>query len=139
MYGNVFVRRTGRETLDEFAAAVFALLGVTRIEKRSSSNYLDETYYVGTALAIDLTVALADDERFQDYEFWLSLKRNGPRGEDDSYLDQCGDVIARVLAMSDYEVCRALNWERPGSKRARYLKRVRTGEATVVETCIEEL
>jgi hypothetical protein len=139
MYGNLFVRRTGHESLREFAAAVYQLLGVTKVSERNSSNYSGETYFVGTALAMDLTVALADEDGFEDYAFWISLKRNGPRVQDDSYLDRCGDVIARVLAMNGYEVCGALSWGASGTRRVKYVRQPRAGEADAIEACVEDM
>src|SRR5688572_21379028 len=127
MYGNLFVRRRGEKTLDEFAGTVYECLGVTKVEKRTSSNYLDDTYFVGTALAINLGIALSDEAGYEEYDFWLWLERAGPSGGDDAYLEQCGDAIARVLAAHGYDVSRSPDWASGGRQRMRYVKETING------------
>jgi hypothetical protein len=141
MYGNVFVRRKSDEGLEAFAGTVFDIVGITRGKKRTSSNFVGETYFIGTALAIDLRVALSDEVEFADYDFWLSLKRSGPRIGDDNYLDQCGEVLARLLFLNGYQVCRAINFGRAGEmKRMTYWKSEQSdGDSEPIESRLEDL
>lgn len=121
MFDSIFVKRGGYASLEEFSRGVFKVLHVTEIEERLSANYQGGRYFAGIAFGLSLTVAEADDVGYEDYDFWLLLKEEGPWVEDNSYLQGCGDMIARILTRHGYEVVRALNW----SGRQSVIKRMR--------------
>ncbi|UXY14525.1 hypothetical protein N8I74_14530 [Chitiniphilus purpureus] len=60
--------------LAEFAQRVFSALDVMDSIERTSSNYLDERYFVGSVGGGQLTVALSDESGFDDLPYWLSVE-----------------------------------------------------------------
>lgn len=101
----ILARSRGGEGLEPFARGVFALLKVADVLEHDSSNYLGSTYFRGAALGLSLAVARCDHSAFRDFEYWLVLDKDGPWVSDRTYLWDCGDMIARILARAGYEVC----------------------------------
>ena len=145
MPDNIFVKKLNEEPLDAFAGEIFGLLDVTQVEERSSLSYVHGRYFVGSSLGLTLTVAEADEKGFEDYEFWLSLKIDGLVVADTSFLEGCGDVIARILTLKGYDVARPFSledwlYERPVVKRILYVREHGTADkaADRISTLVDE-
>lgn len=106
MAGDLFLMRKEGETLRDFALRVGAFLGLNGLERRASSSYADEEYYTAEALSLKVTIAWADENDLETYEFWIHLEVVGARIDDASFVDALADLLARRLAISGERVVR---------------------------------
>ena len=120
MPGDLFVKARQGETLHTFADRIASLFDLPSIERRESSNYMDEEYFTGTALSIAVTFARTDDADLVDYDFWIHLRPTGAWVEDRSFVDGLADVLARRLTIAGESVVRLPNAERKGGTKIFY-------------------
>jgi hypothetical protein len=77
-------------SLDAFAEKFFRLIGVVDYEKRQSGHYVDETYFVGSIGNEKITIALSDEEGFDDLLYWICFEADSDEGAEDQ-----ADLIAK--------------------------------------------
>lgn len=53
------------------AAQVFHTLGIADATERESDNYPGGSYFMGTAGAIEIKVALESDDGWEDHQYWV--------------------------------------------------------------------
>ena len=115
MNSNLLVKGDSKQSLGAFVGSLSQSIGQMNWEERQSSNYVEERYFRSFVLGLELTAALADDNEFKDFEFWLCLQPEpGCRG-DEPFLDGLGDCVARKLAQQGYQVIRPFNIGRAGA------------------------
>lgn len=83
-YFNLYCSDDFSQTLDDFARKLFKILGIETYEERDSSNYVDETYFVGHMPDRKVTVALIDEEGIDDLMYWVAMENIS----DKPYTDQ---------------------------------------------------
>lgn len=120
MFGNLFIKTQGNETLDEFARILELCINCGPWTKRNSTNFINEVYYKCACMGTELQLALADESEYPEYTFWLNFRREIPANTDKSFFDSLSDCVARKLTMSGYLVVRPLNYGHVGSKSMFY-------------------
>ena len=70
---NFLLSSTPDETLDTLAEKIFSFAKVDTHEERSSSNYVDERYFVGRTERVEVKVMFTDDSNNLDLPFWVRL------------------------------------------------------------------
>ncbi len=106
MNGNLLIRKSPKQSLDAFVTALPDIIGCDRWEQRQSSNYIEERYFRRVVLGLEITVAIADDAEFQEYEFSVWLQPIGPCAVEKSFVAGLADCVARQFACRGYEVLR---------------------------------
>lgn len=118
MNGNLLIKKTAGQSLDTFVGALTNLIGCREWQQRQSSNYVEERYFRCFVLGLEITVAIADDSEFKNYDFLLCLiPESGCR---DAVLDGVADCVARKIAQHGYEVVRPFDIGHSGSGGMRY-------------------
>lgn len=112
MSANLLVQPIDEQTLDSFVAELCHDFGCHGFEERESSNYVEERYFIARILGLEVTVALADEINYQDYQFWISLQPEATGLADVSFLDGIADCLARKLALHGHRVARPLSFTR---------------------------
>lgn len=120
MSGDLFVKQRDRESLHAFASRVARFFQLESIERRESSNYVDEEYFVGIALSLKVTFARADEIDLDGYAFWIQLQPTGAWVEDRSFIEGLADFLARRLTIAGEGVVRLPNAERKGGPKVFY-------------------
>jgi hypothetical protein len=120
MSGNLLIKTVYLQSLDAFVTALPRLIGCANWEERQSSSYVEERYYRCGILGLELTVAIADDAEFPDYEFWFSFQVAGNGARDKGFLDGLADCTARALVLHGYAVIRPFDMSRTGSGAVAY-------------------
>jgi hypothetical protein len=114
MFGNLFVKKIGSQSLDSFVSEMSNQLGCGKFEERQSSNYVDERYFRRATLGIVVEIALADEPEFDSCDFWISFQPDSVHLEDKSFFDGLADCVARKLAICGWQVIRPLSFGRAG-------------------------
>ena len=104
MNGNLLIKNSQKQSLDAFVVILPKVIGCDGWEQRQSSNYVEERYFRRAVLGLEITVAIADDSGFQDYQFSLWLKPISPCTAETSFVDGLADCVARQFAGCGYEV-----------------------------------
>jgi hypothetical protein len=122
MPGEMFINVKPKRpvSLGEFAGMVYRDLNVSAFSERESSNYIDEHYFTADSLGAKVCVSLADDDRFSDYQFWITLSTAKTWVNDGSFIEPLADLIARFLTMKGYEVARDPSGGRIGGAKLIY-------------------
>jgi hypothetical protein len=103
-----------------FSATIAEVLNV-RIDKRESINWPDGIYYHGAALGLRVTLSLADDSDFPDYQLSVSFRSLVSVTQNDRYrLDGFADLVARFLAAKGFKVARPFEPGRVGTEWEEY-------------------
>jgi hypothetical protein len=106
MNGNLLIKNAQEQSLDAFVAILPKVIGCDRWEQRQSSNYVEERYFRRVVLGLEITVAVADDSGFKDYQFSLWLQPIGLGATETSFVDGLADCVARQFAVCGYDVLR---------------------------------
>jgi hypothetical protein len=107
MSAELLIKKTGSQSLDSFVAALPNIIGLDRFEERHSTNCPpDERYFRRIVLGLEITVCVADEAEFQDYDFSVWLKPVTSHTREKSLLDGLADCVARQFAVCGYEVLR---------------------------------
>jgi len=127
---------------------VFHDLKFGNIEEHRSANYWGEQYFIAYAGDLSLTVALADESGFEDYDYWISIKP-AEHGRGSIQANVIGDELARRLTVNGFEVARPYSQEdwlfrKPIVRRIVYRKKPTTADEGAetggqVETAVEEI
>jgi len=115
MNGNLLIKKTDSQSLDMFVATLPDVIGCQKWEERHSSNYVEERYFRCFVLGLEITVAIADDAEFKNYDFWLCLLPEPGCGHHTNLMDGIADCVARKLAQHGHEVVRSYDIGRSGS------------------------
>lgn len=108
MSDNVFVKKGTFGSLEEFARFAFELFGGRKIVEHQSANYWGSQYFQGRLDDATLTLALADESGFEEYEYWLSVEVDSQSTSDEHAL---GQEIARRLVLRGMEAARPFSKE----------------------------
>ena len=106
-----------------FAETIFQTLKISTFLRRESSNYFDGEYFLGKALGFEIRIASADDNSFNDYQFWITFTSR-VWIEDKSLFPNVADLVARYLTLEGYEVVRDLRCGRIEGPKLIYSRRV---------------
>jgi hypothetical protein len=120
MPGDIFVKGHAEETLDQFAERLRPLLGIVELEQRDSSNYVNDKYFVGRALGLEIVFAQSDEEDLDGYEFWIYIRTRAAWIPDSSFIDGLSDLLARHLTLSGEAVVRLPTAHRTGGLKIFY-------------------
>lgn len=113
MSGELLVKRQNDQTIEAFISSLSTLLSCGPWEERESSNYIDYRYFRCFVLALEVTVAIADDDEFSSYDFQVFLEPEVFQTET-GFLARVADCIARKLALHGYLVLRPFDSSRRG-------------------------
>jgi hypothetical protein len=95
MFGHVLICTVANdEPLEQFSQVLFGHLGVTHVEERESSNYVEGFYFRGIAFGIDGNLAYADERGLSGYRFWLSVRPTQRGGRSGDYLHEHAHSLA---------------------------------------------
>ncbi len=103
---DIFVKGRKGEPLDIFSARIAELLNFRELQKRDSSSYVGGEYFVGTALSVRVTFAVADDADLEGYDFWISIAPADIASESVDSLNGLADLLARRLTVNGDSVVR---------------------------------
>jgi hypothetical protein len=103
------------QSLADFATRFFGLIGEP-YTCRESSNYVGGEYFVGTSKGIKATVALCDEEGFDDRPYWVCFESGG----DDNLPEQTEIIVAEQLLPAGIRVARIENFGRHEMRRIDY-------------------
>jgi hypothetical protein len=106
MTEDLFIASPYNTSLEAFAAEFSEHLGCGPFEERDSSSYVDEHYFQCSALAVEIRVAVADLQGFDDFHFWVSVEPDGVELSQGLTLAGLIDGIARRLVLLGYRVVR---------------------------------
>jgi hypothetical protein len=120
MAGDIFVKAQEEDTLETFVRRVANLFNLAHVERRESSSYVDEEYYRGIALSLEVTFARADEPDVHGYDFWINLGPSDPWVEDPSFLDGLADLLARRMTIAGESVMRLRRSQRKGARNVFY-------------------
>ena len=138
MSGQLLIKKRAGETLDDFVAVIDTIIGPIKWEERESTNYIDYRYFVASAVALKVTIAVADDAEFGDYDHWISIGVSVAGVIERSFLDGVADAVARAVALHGYEVLRPNDMSRTGNGGSVYRLNLSTElnprERIIVET-----
>jgi hypothetical protein len=125
MSGSTYIKCNSgaSETLQTFAATLFHALNISCVSRHESANYFGEEYFVGQALGVKATVALADDSEFCEYKFWLTISADGVWTESKAFFEDLADLVARYLTMKGFQVARDPDSGRVGGRKLIYSRR----------------
>jgi hypothetical protein len=124
---SILIKKRAVETLDEFVAVIDKIIGPMKWEEHDSANYLDNRYFLASAVALEVKVAIADDAEFTDYDYWIIIDVSVAGVSELSFLDGVADAVARAVALQGYEVLRPNDIARPGSGAFVYRLDTRSG------------
>jgi hypothetical protein len=138
MPGQLLIKKRAGELLDEFVAVIDKIIGPMKWEEHESANYIDERYFLASAVAMKVKVAIADDSEFSDYDYWINIDLSVAGVSERSFLDGVADAVARAVALHGYEVLRPNDMSRVGNGGFVYRlnpnTEVRPRERIIVET-----
>jgi hypothetical protein len=114
MPGNLLIRSAFKQALDIFVEALKTILGCASWEQRDSSNYIDNKYFLSSVFGLKVTVAIADDDEFGQFDFWMCIEApmDTPNKE---FLEGVADCVARKLSFNGYTVVCPFDMGRVGS------------------------
>ena len=115
MPGQLLVRKRAAESLDGFVTVLDRIIGPIKWEEHESVSYVDGRYFLASAMALDVMVAIADDDEFEDYDYWISIGVRGAGVSERSFLDGVADAVARAVTLHGYEVLRPNDMSRTGN------------------------
>jgi hypothetical protein len=113
---DIFVKGREGEKLDIFAARIAELLTFRELQKRESSSYVGDEYFVGTALSVRVTFAVADEADLEGYDFWISIASADIASERVDSLDGLADLLARRLTVNGDSVLRLPSPQKGGPR-----------------------
>jgi len=112
------IRQGQGSTLRTASRALSKVLNIAPFIERESSNYVGDQYYTSTVLGIQLNLALADDSRFEQYQFWLALSPDAFELKGSfELLAALSDFVARNLCWMGFDVARDTSSGRIGDDR----------------------
>lgn len=111
LYADVLATRTGDESLDGFLSVLKSFIECTEWSKRSSSNYIDEEYFICKTTDWEVRLSTADSDEFQGFNFWIEFKNLNTAKDDLSVI--C-DRLARDLAFTGRITLRPFRMRRLG-------------------------
>jgi hypothetical protein len=114
MPGQLLIKKRAGETLDNFVAVIDTIIGPIKWEERESTNYIDHRYFVASAVALKVKIAVADEAEFSDYDYWISIGVSVAGVGERSFLDGVADAVARAVALHGYEVFRPNDMSKAG-------------------------
>jgi len=120
MAGDLFVKAQMRESLDAFVQRITKVLNLERVERRESSNYVEEEYFAAVVLSLTVTFARADESDLDGYDFWIQLRPSGVWIADRAFVDGLADLVARRLTIAGDTVVRLPNAERKDGPKVFY-------------------
>lgn len=104
MLANLYINSKSPITLAEFAQQAFSLLNISKFEERESCNYPDGHYFRGSALGFEVKISDADDSSIPGLQFWMVIKSQQGRNDDDSFFEHIAKMVAYSFLKADYEV-----------------------------------
>lgn len=100
MYGNILINDiSAGVTLEDAAKRLFAVLAITDIEERESANHIDDHYFKGVAVGIEVTIARSDV--YPEYDYWMNLDFTMP-GHHSTHLNEHGAYLAALFLEAGY-------------------------------------
>lgn len=115
---NFLLSSEPRETLDSFARKIFSIAKINDYEERSSTNYVDERYFVGRDRKIELKVMFSDDSDNLDLPFWVRLSILNKETEFDE--SEIHDFVYGNLLPAGFRVARMDNFGQVSEQRIDY-------------------
>lgn len=105
MHTVLFLRDSaGDAPLEMVARRVMALLPVSDIEERESSNYEGGSYIVGYAANGKVEVCRSDGAQLENYPYWVILTDCGGRAGARGVLNENPSVVATTIAKEGLQV-----------------------------------
>ena len=112
---DLLIKKTqATQTFDAFTNALPGLVGCSPWEERESSSYPPEDrYFRCFALGLEIVASIADESEFTEYDFRIHMTPEFLRN-DDAFLAELADCVARRLAVRGYQVLRPFDFSRSG-------------------------
>lgn len=101
--------------LAEFSQRIFGALRALDGTQRSSSNYLEDIYFVGKIEGGRVTAALSDEVGFDDLPYWLCIEM-----EDDEMQQRVESLIRAVSSATGMQVAKIENFGKKNMRRINY-------------------
>lgn len=117
-YINLLASFGNTTDLDLFASTFFSVIGVSKIEKRESANYIEGCCFKGKCGDVSYTVSISDEWGHEDLPFWIQIS------EDTSDLETLVAVINRNIQKkalpAGFNFARMVNFGKKDEKRIDY-------------------